>query len=368
MFIKEKITGIILAGGKSSRMGGDKSRLIFRGKRLIEYPYDLMKNTCHQIVVSTNSSDLQLPDVTYIFDNYSNTGPLAGLEAALSQSDTSWNFVVPCDMPFVDKALFTALYQEKEGYDCVVPVDTDGKATPLIGFFKREILPIVRQQIQSGDHKMFNLLKKLHVKYHYTKNNKVLINFNSMNDLKPFLEKQKTTKPFWPNLILIAGAGRNTGKTSLACDIIKQLSKKQEIIAVKVSPHHHMIDAANPLLVDKQGLTIAEELNINNKDSSRMKQAGAAHSLYVQTMDEKIPELMQWLKTKWPKGLFICESGGMIHHLKPGLFFFLKTGSVPEEKKRLLDFNPLVVHYTNGQNDFDTQKVTIEDGAFKHLP
>ena len=368
MPIKEKMTGIILAGGKSSRMGSDKSMLVFRGKRLIEYPYGLMKNTCHQIIVSTNSPGLQLPDVTYVPDNYSNTGPLAGLEAALSQSDTPWNFVVPCDMPFVDKELFSALHQEKEGYDCVVPVNADGKATPLIGFFNRNMLPVIRQQIQSGDYKMFNLLKQFHVKYYQTASLKVTINFNSMADLNPFLEKQNNAKPYWPNLLLVAGAGRNTGKTSLACAIINQLAKKEDIIAVKVSPHHHRIDAANPIWVNKEGLTIAEEVKRNNKDSSRMKQAGAAHSFYVQAADDKIPELLQWLKNKWPTGLFVCESGGMIHHVTPGLFFFLKKGPIPEERKRLLDFNPVVVNYTHGQIDFDTKKVTIENGAFKRLP
>jgi molybdenum cofactor guanylyltransferase len=267
MHIKEKITGIILAGGKSSRMESEKSSLIFRGKRLIEYPYELMKGTCQKIIISTNTLGLNLPDVTYVPDNFRDTGPLAGMEAALSLSDTTWNFVVPCDMPFVDRELFTAMHQEINGYDCAVLMDSNGKATPLVGFFNRSILPIIIQQIKSGDYKISKLLKKLNVKYYQTTNSMVSVNFNSMNDLKPFLEIQNTKKLFWPNLLLIAGVGKNSGKTNIACEIIKHLAKKEDIIAIKISPHNHMMNAENPLLVNKQGLMIAEEMNRNRKDS-----------------------------------------------------------------------------------------------------
>ena len=188
------------------------------------------------------------------------------------------------------------------------------------------------------------------------------------SDLKLFLKKQETKRPFWPNLLLLAGSGRNTGKTSFACDIINYLSKAEDIIALKISPHIHLIDDTNPLLLNKRGLIITEEMKLNRKDSSRMKQAGAAHSFYVQAVDGKIPELLQWLKNKWPKGLFICESGGMIDHIKPGLFFFLKIDPIPEERKRFLDLAPVVVNYTDGHSDFDIKKIVIENGAFKLSP
>jgi len=185
------------------------------------------------------------------------------------------------------------------------------------------------------------------------------------NGLKFFPGKQEAKRAVWSNMLLISGSGRNTGKTSFACDIINYLSKTEDIIALKISPHIHLIDDTNPLLLNKRGLIITEEMKLNRKDSSRMKQAGAAHSFYVQAEDGKISELLQWLKNKWPKGLFICESGGMIDHIKPGLFFFLKTDPIPERKKRFLGLAPILVNYTDGHSNFDIKKIDIENGAFK---
>jgi molybdenum cofactor guanylyltransferase len=194
MPVNDEITGIILAGGKSSRMGSDKSNLIFHGKRLIEYPYELMKTACQQIIISTNMPGLNLPEATYVYDNYTDIGPLAGLEAALNLSNTRWNFVVPCDMPFVDHKLFTPMLKKINGFDCVALMNANGKITPLVGFFNRDILPIIIQQIKSGDYKIFNLLKKLNVRYYHTANKMVSVNFNSMADLKIFLKNRPDTR------------------------------------------------------------------------------------------------------------------------------------------------------------------------------
>ncbi len=189
MHRNEEITGIILAGGKSTRMGIDKSNLLFRGKRLIEYPYELMREKCQKIIISTNTSSLKLPGVSYVPDNYKDIGPLAGLEAGLRLSDTRWNFVLPCDMPFVNSELFSVMQDELDGYDYIVPQTADGKVTPLAGFFNRNILNVIVQQIKSGDYKAGNLLKRLKVKYFHTTNNLVTVNFNTLNDLEPFLDK-----------------------------------------------------------------------------------------------------------------------------------------------------------------------------------
>ncbi len=85
-----------------------------------------------------------------------------------------------------------------------------------------------------------------------------------------------------PQLLLIAGNGRDSGKTTLACLIIQKFSPEHQIIALKISPHKHRIAAGGKVICDTENLYIAEETNAGTgKDSSRMLQAGASRSFFI---------------------------------------------------------------------------------------
>ena len=85
-----------------------------------------------------------------------------------------------------------------------------------------------------------------------------------------------------PQLLLIAGNGRDSGKTTLACLIIQKFSTDHQIIALKISPHKHRIAAGGKVICDTENLYIAEETNPGTgKDSSRMLQAGAGRSFFI---------------------------------------------------------------------------------------
>ena len=122
------------------------------------------------------------------------------------------------------------------------------------------------------------------------------------------------------NALLIAGCGRNVGKTSGGCALVQELSQRTPVFVVKVSAHFHPLTESLEILHSEDNLMIAEETDaFSGKDSSRYLAAGAAKVYYVQACEEKLPVLVKWLKQSISsKQAVIIESGGLGRHIHPG--------------------------------------------------
>ena len=97
-----KTTGIILAGGKSSRMGTNKALLTIDGKTVIERIVNQLEQIVDEIIVVTNPfHDYEFLQLPMVEDKWKGMGPLAGIEAGLNASTTERNLIVACDMPFI---------------------------------------------------------------------------------------------------------------------------------------------------------------------------------------------------------------------------------------------------------------------------
>lgn len=186
---EDKITGIIIAGGKSTRMGRDKALINFKGKKLIEYAIDLLKAFTNNVIISANENKYAGYGFPVVADNFPDLGPLSGLESALRQSETRNNIVVPCDTPFLNAGLYEDLLRYSVNYDAVVPVSKGGNTEPLIAFYSKEILPVIDRQIKNQDYKMQNLLKAINTKFLLVENSDILSNLNTVSDLNKSREK-----------------------------------------------------------------------------------------------------------------------------------------------------------------------------------
>lgn len=142
-------------------------------------------------------------------------------------------------------------------------------------------------------------------------------------------------RPNLDYLLLVSGSGRNCGKTSLACKIIKNVSKKVELIALKISPHFHKLSDKQELLFGNKKIKIYREKDMNStKDSSRMLRAGASGSFYLQCEDEDLLAAWEYLSRFLPENrALICESGAMAKLFKPGLHLLVE-GKNPDRMKR----------------------------------
>ena len=166
-----------------------------------------------------------------------------------------------------------------------------------------------------------------------------------------------TSKQLVPNLLLISGSGRNSGKTTLVCEIIKNISSTKAVYALKISPHFHKLSEKQELLDQQKGFKIFREKDqCSNKDSSRMLRAGAADALYIQCDDLHVAAAFQNVWQLIPKNApVVCESGSLVKYFKPGLFLLVHHVKNEEIKNAFLRNKQLADHVI----DFDGVNFSI---------
>lgn len=145
------ISGVILAGGKSSRMGVNKSFLKLGNQTIIERIVDLMKLTFTEVIIITNTPDeykfLNLP---LYEDIYKWKGPLAGIHSALTHSQTEKIFVLSCDVPLMSKEMIKHIIEYKTDKS-IVFCEAAGYHQPLVGIYSKKILSAIEKFISDNE-------------------------------------------------------------------------------------------------------------------------------------------------------------------------------------------------------------------------
>jgi DNA polymerase III delta prime subunit len=170
-----------------------------------------------------------------------------------------------------------------------------------------------------------------------------------------------------PHLLLIAGNGRNVGKTYLACNIIRYFSKQQEVTGLKISPHFHPVTESE-ILFSNEHFIITNENQINTKDSSLMLQAGAKEVFFVMVKPGFIAEAFEKLQPFLPETLIVCESGQLHEVVTPGLFLFVKRAGDEIVKPEYLKHSPLIINNDGNYFDFDIQNIQFENKGLNLIP
>lgn len=185
----DNVTCIILAGGKSSRMGRDKSFVPFSGKPLIENVIDKMKPIFKEKIIVTNSPHLyEKYNIETRVDILKDRGPLGGIHAGLSYSKNKYNFVVACDMPFLNEGLICFMTQRLGDCDAVVP-RCKGRLEPLCAIYSKSCIGPIESEISRNNLKMRNFLKLLKIRIIeeeavlLTANNRSFVNINTPGEL-----------------------------------------------------------------------------------------------------------------------------------------------------------------------------------------
>jgi molybdopterin-guanine dinucleotide biosynthesis protein A len=159
------VSGAILAGGQSRRMGRDKAALLIQGEPLLRRTARLLRTITPDVAIIGPTERAALaPDVPVIPDRWPNQGPLGGIATALQALAGEVVLVVGCDMPFLNPALLSAMISLAPGYDAVV-VRTDGRAHPLHAVYQRRCLPVLKEQLLAGDLQVRRFLARLAVHF-----------------------------------------------------------------------------------------------------------------------------------------------------------------------------------------------------------
>ncbi|MDF2473709.1 MAG: mobB [Anaerocolumna sp.] len=152
----------ILSGGKSRRMGRDKSKLLLHNKSFLNILLEEF-NDFKDVLVSVSTSQTTESCRTVMDENI-DYGPIEGIRQLLRHSKNPYMFVCATDMPFLKKELVYYLEQCLcQDYD-VVLIETQGQAQPLCGIYSRNILPVVHDAIQANEHRVNCMLKLVRVK------------------------------------------------------------------------------------------------------------------------------------------------------------------------------------------------------------
>lgn len=186
---KNKVTGIILAGGASRRMGRDKGLTEFRGKQLVKYALEVLTPLCGEILISSNNiSEYQKFGYQIVVDEYKKIGPMGGIYSSLRKSTTKQNLVISCDTPFLTTELLEFVLVNSDNYEIVVPEHGNSFIETLAGYYSSEIISHLERLIIRKDYKLLNLFKEVKFKSikvdtfsGYSKD--LFKNLNTLNDL-----------------------------------------------------------------------------------------------------------------------------------------------------------------------------------------
>jgi len=187
------ITGYILAGGKSSRMGTDKGLLLFNGEPLVLRTIKQLRSVVTKVVIVSNNNEYQKFGLEVIEDLLKGIGPAGGIHAAFHNSLTSKLFVVSCDMPFITSQSIDYLLLHGTQSQITLPLYR-GKIQPLFGVYSTSCLPGWKQLIDRGIVKLQEMvthfdLSTLDVSHHELFSNLLFTNINNKTDFNKAVKK-----------------------------------------------------------------------------------------------------------------------------------------------------------------------------------
>ena len=211
-----KIYGIILSGGKATRMNGKKSFRIVNNKYLIENVTNVLKNVNVPFIIvfksinSDESSNEEIEKQKYIHNKYNQTitfdilkseNPLIGIYTGMNLINSNWVLVLPCDSPLIsEKAIIKLInkieYAEKNNYNCIVPKHSNGYVEPLFSLYNKSTIKVLEKivyEVHNGNQlpirAYINKLNPLYISAEELDHSKkTFLNINTIEDIKK-LEK-----------------------------------------------------------------------------------------------------------------------------------------------------------------------------------
>jgi molybdopterin-guanine dinucleotide biosynthesis protein A len=150
--IKSDITGFILAGGKSERLGRDKRKIAVSGKTLLKRTIGIMENLLgrHPFVVGDNLDDFHIPPEFIINDAKKDSGPMGGLVAALERSATEWALILAVDLPSITVEDLQLLLSSVDDTCEIITLSAGEFPEPLIALYRKKTETFWREKLENN--------------------------------------------------------------------------------------------------------------------------------------------------------------------------------------------------------------------------
>jgi molybdenum cofactor guanylyltransferase len=196
--MKEFGTAAILCGGKSKRMGFDKSGIKIKNKFLIEIIAEELEQVFENIILISNDKE-KFSAIKYnvVQDIIPSSGPAGGIYTALSHADSKYVFVIACDMPRINLNYIRYMMDiiKENKFDGVAAFGNHGKIEPLYAFYSTDMLSSFKNELEKNNFRILDTMRHCNIHYveaekvrEYCEDLSIFTNLNYKSDLV-FLEK-----------------------------------------------------------------------------------------------------------------------------------------------------------------------------------
>lgn len=197
----QNVTGVILAGGKSSRYGENKALIKIHGIRLIERVVTVISSVFeHRLLVTNTPEEYAYLRIPMVQDLIKGLGPLGGIYTGLETISDDAGLFVACDMPYLSAPLLRRLVELREGYDAVVP-RIGWMIEPLHALYAEGSLGALKDNIDSGQYQVREFLSRIRTRYveeetirAFDPDLKCLVNVNRPVDISRLMDSETSRK------------------------------------------------------------------------------------------------------------------------------------------------------------------------------
>lgn len=183
---KKDITGIILAGGKSTRMGTDKGFLLLNDKLFVQYSIDALAPLVSEIIIVSDNSEYDVFGLKRINDITKNAGPVAGICSGLEVSSTEYNLILSCDIPLITSEVLQKLIDNIDDTSEIIQIESKGKSMPLIAIYKKDVINTFNTFLKNDERRLRVAIKNCISKNIVLEKEQefTTMNVNTQNELK----------------------------------------------------------------------------------------------------------------------------------------------------------------------------------------
>lgn len=158
------INGIILAGGKSSRMGSPKGLLKLNGRPFISHITAVLQPLVRELFVVSDDATYDHFEGIRVSDIYKDAGPVGGIYAGLMRSPSFYNLILSCDVPLINSTVLNILINNmEEGFD-VIQLESEGQTLPLVAIYTQDCSAHFKDLLAAGERRLRTAVTGLRVK------------------------------------------------------------------------------------------------------------------------------------------------------------------------------------------------------------
>ncbi len=180
--MNNNITAVILAGGKSLRMGTDKAFVKFNNTTLIQNQVEFLSSIFKNVIISANAKYLE--NIKVIADIHKNIGPIGGIYSILKNVESEKIFILSVDTPFVSKFIVDTLIDNSKDFDISIPI-INNKIEPTCAIYSKNCTTKIEEQITNKNYKLTNFITNCKTNYVHFNDDylKFFLNINKPEDL-----------------------------------------------------------------------------------------------------------------------------------------------------------------------------------------